>query len=186
MKFNPFENRFCRDVRNSLGQAFIKAIEERDVNPFQAITDSYSAASLEAPVEAYIQYRIHCLKNILDHLRIYPAYHNHFFLIAALFWNFELFFEFHEWIEKKWKLAQGNTKKALQALILSAVVYEHLQYGRKTSAKKIASKACRLFQQYASDIPDFFDADMFIISLTQLSTPAPKFDLPGFKTAHFK
>ncbi|MCP3926979.1 MAG: DUF309 domain-containing protein [Desulfobacterales bacterium] len=59
-------------------------------------------------------------------------------IVCIFLWNQNLFFEFHEWIEVKWLVQKGDKRKALQALILAAVVYEQLEYNRPISAKKLA------------------------------------------------
>jgi len=100
--------------------------------------------------------------------------------IAMIFWNLELFFEFHEWLEQKWLTASGGKRKAMQALILSAVVYEQLTYGRTEPAKKTALKAISFLNQYSHLISDGLDTDLLIPPLTILDPVPPKFSLPYF------
>lgn len=178
MRFNPFENRLCRDIRNALGSEFIKAIKTNDIRPFQTSANTYLAQKNGKPVNDYIDHRKRCLIKFFDPEQFSQVQTNDFHVVSVILWNLELFFEFHEWIEIKWLHAHGDIKKALQALILSAIVYEHLRYDRNDSAKKLALKALKLFRLYENHIPEPFDIELFISSLLNLDTDAPKFILP--------
>lgn len=178
MIFNPFENRLCRDVRNDLGHGFVKAVIAKDITPFRTVIRQYQSQTARDHINTYIRHRENCLKKVFDHINAYPVKPDENKLIPLLLWNFELFFEFHEWLEKKWTAACGNDKKALQALILAAVVYEQLEYGRIIPAKKVALKAVLLFKEHKSLIPELFDADVFILKLTALGPVPPKFIPP--------
>ncbi len=176
MKFDPFENRLSRDIRNTLGHCFVKAIQAKDQSLFHTESRQYQSGENQAHIKEYINNRTTLLKKMFDQItacNLKP--HDDYFLIARSLWNVELFFEFHEWLEIKWTAAQGKNKKAFQAMILAAIVYEHLTYGRKISAEKVALKAIGLFNQYKNLIPKPFDADLFITKLTVLDPVTPKF-----------
>ena len=96
-------------------------------------------------------------------------------MIALKLWNSELFFEFHEFIEKDWMHATGAEKKALQALIRSAGTYMLLNSGRENGAIKMASKAIEGLQQFKNMIPTCFDTELLIKKLSDLDSNAPKF-----------
>ncbi|MCP3875250.1 MAG: DUF309 domain-containing protein [Desulfobacteraceae bacterium] len=178
MTFDPFENRLCRDIRNTLGAGFIKAIQANNIKSFYSTIKPYQLKKTKNHINSYVHHRINCLKNTFDLMTRHHIQPDDFFSISIVLWNFELFFEFHEWMEKKWLTAHGNNKKAFQALILSAIVYEQLLYGRIIPAKKVAAKALMLFDQYKSHVPKPFNADLLISKLTELDAPAPKFDVP--------
>lgn len=179
MRFDPFENRHCRDVRNSLGHGFVRAIQAQDFCLFPPKIPGDPPGEPPAHIAGYIHHRTDCLKKVLDQMAACHYLDTDHFEISILLWNLELFFEFHEWLEIKWITARGKTKKALQALVLSAVVYEQLVYGRKIPAKKLAEKAILLFSQHRTIIPPLFDTDLFITKLAGPDPAAPKFTLPG-------
>lgn len=187
MKFDPFENRLSRDIRNTLGHCFVKAIQAKDQSLFHTESSQYQSGKTQAHIKTYINNRTTLLKKVFDQMtacNLQPD--NDFFLIACILWNFELFFEFHEWLEIKWTAARGNYKKALQAMILAAIAYEQVAYDRKFSAKKVALKAIGLFNQYKDLIPKPFDANLFIVKLAALDPVAPKFRIPGKNCRAFR
>jgi len=173
MTFNPFEDRLCRDVRNNLAKTFIEAVETCSSNPLRALADHYLEQYPLAHIRAYVCHREVCLNNLLQEIQVSPPVDDDF--ISVHLWNQQLFFEFHEWLEKQWVAASGSHRKALQALILSAVVYEQLKYSRPLPAEKVALKAVKLFTQHREFIPKPFDTDIMILKLAQLDPAAPQF-----------
>jgi hypothetical protein len=179
MTFNPFENRTCRDIRNNLGHSFVKAIQTKDPGPFKTDIASYLSRQTNGPVTTYIRHRTDCFKMVFDQMNSNRNQPDWDILMSIVLWNLELFFEFHEWMETEWLLAHGARKKALQALILSAIVYELLTYGRILPAKKVSAKALVIFKQHKGIIPDRFDTNLLILKLTDLDPVPPKFNMPG-------
>ncbi len=177
MSFDPFENRLCRDIRNTIGHDFVKAIQENDRRHFKDVCHAYQSEKINAYHRAYIRHRINCLETVFDQMAEQGVTSSDHSLMSVILWNLELYFECHEWLEMKWSAAHGEDKKALQALVLSAVMYEQLEYGRKIPAKKVAAKAILLFKQYRDYIPEPFDVNLFLLKLTGLDPVAPKFTL---------
>ncbi|GAB6146929.1 DUF309 domain-containing protein [Desulfocicer niacini] len=178
MKFDPFENRLCRDVRNHLGHCLIQGITNKEITPFDNGARAYLSNETQDHIKAYISHRRQGLKKVLARMEMLRAGSRDYWCIAMILWNLELFFEFHEWLEQKWLTASGDHKKAIQALILSAVVYEQLTYGRTGPAKKTALKAVSLLNQYAHLIANQLDTNLLIPPLRILDPVAPKFSLP--------
>jgi len=179
MKFDPFENRLCRDVRNHLGHCLVQAITNRETSRFDHEADAYLSNAPQDHIKAYITHRSQSLKKVLARMERLKVEPRDFFCIAMILWNLELFFEFHEWLEQKWLTATGDDRKALQALVLSAVVYEQMTYGRTGPAKKTAVRALSLLNQYGHLISDRLDTQQLIPPLTVLDPVPPKFNLPG-------
>ncbi|WP_300458678.1 DUF309 domain-containing protein [Desulfobacula sp.] len=177
MIFDPFENRTCRDIRNNLGHDFVKAIQTKDPGPFKKNIASYPSRQPNGPVATYIRHRTDCFETIFDQIISHGNQPDGDIIISILLWNLELFFEFHEWLETEWLSAHGAWKNALQALILSAIVYELLTYGRRLPAEKVAAKALLLFKQHKGIIPDLFDTNLLILKLTELDPVPPKFNI---------
>jgi hypothetical protein len=178
MKFDPFENRRCRDIRNHLGHIFVRAIQEKDPDLFQAGITACQIPGTPAHIIAYTRHRQACFEKVFFQMETGLADPGDHFNLSLVLWNLELFFEFHEWLEIQWTGAEGNDKRALQALILAAVVYEQLAYDRKIPAKKVATKALLLFRQHRDRFPKIFDLDLFIERLTGPDPVPPKFGLP--------
>ncbi len=178
MIFDPFENRLCRDIRNHLGHAFVLAIQAKDARVFKKSAGQYPPDKQPSAINNYIRHREACLGiiyNEIDSGRIRPE---NGISLSIFLWNLELFFEFHEWLEIKWKSALGQNKKAFQALILLAVTYEQLLYKRKQPAKKAAAKALLLINEYRDALPKGFDADLLVQKLSGPDPVPPKFSLP--------
>ncbi len=179
MKFDPFENRACRDIRNHLGHCMIQSITDKESLRFDYEAGGCLSNAPQEHIEAYITHRRQALKNVLARMEVLRVDSRDYFGIAMILWNLELFFEFHEWLEQKWLTASGDKRKALQALILSAVVYEQLTYGRTGPAKKTALRVILLLNQYGHLISDWLDTGLLINSLEALGPVPPKFSLPG-------
>ena len=178
MRFDPFENRLCRDIRNGLGHAFVLALRAKDIRPFKEAADQYPADTHPPPVRNYIRHRETCLTDLIENVHALQLKPEDEGLISLLLWNLELFYEFHEWMEIKWQAAPGREKKALQAMILCAITYEHLLYGREIPAQKAAAKALVLQNKYRDAVPEIFDADLLIRTLSGPDPLPLKFSVP--------
>jgi len=178
MRFDPFESRLCRDVRNGLGHAFVLALQAKDIQPFKETADQYQPYAGPGPVQDYIRHRESCLTGLIKKIHALQIKPEDEALISLILWNLELFYEFHEWMEIKWTPAMGREKKACQALIVCAITYEHLLYGRKVPAQKAAAKALLLLNEYRDAIPESFDADLLIRTLSGPDPVPPKFSVP--------
>lgn len=182
MKFNPFEDKLCRNVRNKLGQALVESIVNQSDGAFNAIKQTFQAHSKNKVIKEYISYRKTCLNDILKILDAANNIENREDQTLILLWNLGLFFEFHEWVEQKWKTATGDNKKALQALILSAIVYEQITYQRMKPARKTASKAVQLLEKHSHYIPLVFTTDDFILALKNCDPAPPMLEPDIFDT----
>jgi hypothetical protein len=178
MRFDPFESRLCRDIRNRLGHAFVLALQAKDIRPFTEAADPYSADTTPPPVRDYIRHREACLTGLIENIHALQLKPENEGVISLLLWNLELFYEFHEWMEIQWQSAPGRNKKALQALILFAITYEHFLYGRKIPAQKAAAKSLVLLNEYRDALPKTFDADLLIRTLSGPDSLPPKFSVP--------
>jgi uncharacterized protein len=167
MRFDPFESRTCRDIRNTLGHEFAKALLTGDPGSFNAAADAFESESLPPRVSDYIQSRSAFLKLVLTETQACPAGLDPFFWTAAILWNHRLFFECHEWLETKWQTEGGENKPVLQALILASVAYEQLSYRRNAPAKTLAQKAARLLKEHGDRLPPPFDSGRLISKLME-------------------
>jgi len=71
MSFNPFENRLCREIRNTIGHDFVKAIQENDSRHFKDVIQAYQSEKINAYHSAYIRHRMNCLETVFDHKKKY-------------------------------------------------------------------------------------------------------------------
>lgn len=176
MNFNPFEDRLSRDTRNALGHGFIQSIRSNSMDPFLETKAAWTAAPATPEIQSYIKKRRTHLTTILNQLaesQDFEGQHS----IPVILWNLQLFFEFHEWMEEIWTSQTKAQKKASQALIIAAVVYEHLTYHRTESAKRLAKKAVNLFEAYGGSVPDWADPPIFCRHLTNLNLAPPVLEL---------
>jgi hypothetical protein len=173
MKFDPFEDRACRDIRNHLGQQFINALNNKSM-VLCLNDDLLKTVGAPPHIQTYMDKRRKLFNKILALNYSFCAEANSNCpencdqMIGGLLWNHHLFFEFHEWVEEKWHQADGDTKKALQALVLAAVAFEHFTYDRLVPAKRLAIKACQLFEQFQNLMPGWVESKVWT---THLSAP---------------
>jgi hypothetical protein len=171
--FDPFESRLCRNIRNELSESLIEAIHSGDIGLSYAIAEKYMSVSIEPFIKSYINNRIMRYKAIFTQIQTANIQIHETYIIALLLWDQELFFEVHEWLEKKWRNSQGAEKIILQALIRAAGTYMHLECGRHMGAKKMASKAVASLSRYKESIP-VFNVELLIAKLKALDPVPPK------------
>jgi hypothetical protein len=179
--FDPFESRLCRNIRNELSVSLMKAIHNGDLGSSYTVVEKYMSEGIEPFINNYINNRIVRYKAIVTQIQTANIQIHETYIIALLLWDQELFFEVHEWLEKKWRNSQGTEKIILQALIRAAGTYMHLECGRHMGAKKMASKAVETLIRYKESIP-VFNVEQLIAKLKSLDPVPPKFGatrLPG-------
>jgi hypothetical protein len=176
--FDPFNSRLCRNIRNDLSKSLMEAIHSGDIGTVYAAGEKYVSNGVEPFMIRYINGRIERYKTIVTQIQGANIQNHEIYIIALLLWNQELFFEVHEWLEKKWRNSKGTEKIILQALIRAAGTYMHLEHGRHTGAKKMASKAVTTLNRHKDSVPDFFKAELLIAKLKAFDPVPPKFGLP--------
>ena len=93
-KFDPFNNRQARDIRNTLSKSFIETLAKKDVSFFQKRAAAYLQQDLEQDYQFYVQERLVKYEEAFDLIkqgRIADKV-----LQALIFWDLELYFEMHE------------------------------------------------------------------------------------------
>ena len=130
VRFDPFNNRLCRNVRNALSEAFGQALEQKSMQPVERTAGYFLNDPLPVCVRSYIDARLDAFAKVMayvDHLRGDDP-----MAVAVAMWDRGLFFETHEFLEPYWMQAQGAEKKFLQAMIRAAGTYVHLEQGNRT------------------------------------------------------
>lgn len=176
-QFNPFESRACRTVRNTLGQSLLAAIPAGEMEPVSRVAHEYAPADADEVIKGYVNKRAASYRAVFAGIRSAGIQAGDTWYIALLLWNQGLFFECHEWLEKKWCRSEGAEKKMIQAVIWSAGAYSHLEYGRTAAAGKLAARAIVGLKHYREQVPDLFDVDVLVSKLGVLDPVPPKFSL---------
>jgi len=174
MRFDPFQNRLCRKIRNELSESLMGAIHSRDLAPSNAVAQKYAPESAEECINEYISNRIERYSVIINQIQSTNIAADETYIIVLLLWDKELFFEIHEWLEPKWLKAKGTEKSILQAFIQAAGTYILLEYSRDKGARKMAAKAVATMLKYAKLLPDFLDTELLINKLKAVDPVPPK------------
>ena len=169
-RFNPFEDRLSRDIRNSLSVSIIEVIKSRSLSPAERTAEKYSVKDLAPIYRDYIQTRLKRYNRALAQL---SSTDENIVKLAGVLWDLGLYFEVHEILEPEWIQATGDTKLLLQALIRAAGVYINLELGYKKRAAKIAAKTTPVLRQFQNLLRQDLQVDRLIVALEQLSDQPP-------------
>ncbi|MGD8702873.1 MAG: DUF309 domain-containing protein [Desulfosarcina sp.] len=170
-RFDPFNNRLCRNVRNALSEGFKEALEAKDMQPVQRMAGFFLDDSTPSVVRAYIEKRLTAYAQVLagidDPCLEAPLE------VAFRIWDQGLFFETHEYLEPFWMAAAGEEKNVLQAIIRSAGAYVHLEQGNLTGARRIADKALAVLERLQDRLAPYADPQLLLNKLTNLDPVPP-------------
>lgn len=168
--FNPFEDRYSRDLRNTLSSALAVAIETGQHDTLQSVIADYGSRDLAPHYRNYFDKRCIHYKKALELMETEAVPIKQ----AMILWNEGLYFEVHEVLEHVWYHAQGNEKLTLQALIRAAGVYVKKEYGYNGPAAKIAAKSWPVLQDNENLLRLYFNPEPLIYALKDLEQPAPQ------------
>ncbi len=175
-RFDPFNIRLCRDIRNNLSDAFMKALKLGTMKPANEAAAAFDQMNLAPICNDYINNRLtgyqkalaaSTTSNLNDSGNIY--------LTASHIWNQELFFEVHDYLEQCWMKSSGDEKLILQALIRAAGTYVHLEQGNTKGARGMADKAIPPLLRLRDKIPEWINLDLLVNKLRNLDPIPPKF-----------
>ena len=183
-RFDPFNNRLCRNVRNALSEGFKDALEQDKMQPVLRIAGYFLDQELPPVVRAYIDARLAAYEEVLEDCR--KASTNDPLDVAVLVWNRRLFFETHEYLEQFWMMATGDEKKLLQAFIRAAGTYVHLEQGNLTGAKRIAAKAIAVIDSQQHRLAPHADPQLLLNKLRALDPVPPIFTSAPARSAFRK
>lgn len=171
--FNPFEDRFSRDIRNAMSSALASTIETGDDSQLATIIKDFGKQDLAPRYRDYFEDRCIRYQKALESIKTGQEPIEQ----AVILWNQGLFFEVHEVLEHAWYHAQGNEKLTLQALIRAAGVYVKKEYGYTAPARKIAGKSWPVLQDNENLLNLFFDPAALILALQHPDQPPPQLEL---------
>lgn len=171
LRFEPFQDRPSRDIRNALSEALAQAITSGGPEPFEQAASRLLAEHPAEPYRDYIGDRLAryrralaaIKRGITDPLRQ-----------GLVLWNERLFFEVHEVLEHAWLQADGRRKLLLQAMIRAAGVYIKLEYGYDRQAAKMAAKASEVLADSGDLLGDYFDPTELLTALAHLDPVPPR------------
>ena len=138
-RFDPFNDRTSRDLRNTLSEQFVDVVLRNDVQAFGLFCEHWEAVDLGGVYREYLNARLERYRRAFEQLEdgdIRAPLRQ-----GMVLWNVGLFFEVHEIIETIWHPAEEPLRSALQGLIQAAGVYIHLLWGHQSAAEKLARKA---------------------------------------------
>lgn len=171
-KFDPFEDRLCRDVRNDLSEAFAGSLAHVDMGPVKKIAEKFLDKDIGHIYRDYINERLKRYEKALNIIQTRQIEDT--FARALVLWDQELFFEVHEILEHAWLKAEGKEKLVLQAMIRAAGVYVQLDHGNTKGAHKMAAKAVEGFSSNRDAVPPILNTDLLIDKLRRVDPIPPK------------
>ena len=176
-KFDPFNDRLSRDIRNTLSEAFVDALSRMAPSAYRKEADIWRAKN---PSEIYLDY-------IQDRLRRYDQVFKQVkadrlddpLLQGLVIWNQGLFFEFHDHLEGIWIQASGDERQALKGLIKAAGVYIHHECGHQQAVESLSVKSCNLIRQYSGSLTFITNLDVLAQKLKSPDPVAPRLENPA-------
>jgi hypothetical protein len=138
-RFDPFEDRLCRDIRNDLSEALRRSLATGSPAAFRETAADFLARDLAPVYTEYLHDRLARFEVVLAEISKQGI--SRPLDRALVLWDQALFFEAHEVLEAVWMQAEGAERLALQGLIRAVGVYVHLEVGHGAAAGKMAAKA---------------------------------------------
>lgn len=172
MKFDPFNDRLARDIRNSLSSALVKSLTEP--SHLVQIGNFYLDSDQLLPHHRdYIHERLRRYQAVQETIMTHQA--KGFVCPALAMWDEQLFFEVHECLEGEWYPAPpGDRKKALQALICAAGTFVHQEQGNKQGRDKMSARAIKGLSDFGHALPELGPALQVIITSLEKPSQPPR------------
>jgi hypothetical protein len=168
--FDPFNDRLSRDIRNSLTEAFVASLKQKDSSHYKNLSRQWLAKEPGLLYNEYIQHRLQSYDFVFDFIR-----HNHIDsarLQALTLWNQRLFFEVHDLLEDIWHKTEGDEYQAIKGLIQAAGVYVHMESNHREAVKRLAAKSVVLIRNYAHRL-GFISNLSALINALETCDPVP-------------
>jgi hypothetical protein len=175
-RFDPFNNRLARDIRNGLSEALIGALVELNHEVYLHAAGKWNAENLPPEHRAYIQDRLQRYRAVLRQIQDQRL--NDPFIQALVIWNQGLFFEFHEHLETIWRDSTGDERQALMGMIKAAGVYVHLEFHHQQAAERLAAKSIHLLNKYSHCLAFIANLDILVAKLKDVDSGPPQLNNP--------
>jgi len=173
-RFDPFNSRTCRQVRNDLAHSLVTAITTHNSELVFTLVHNYLSRNITAAIRYYLIDRRQRYHNIFSCIRSAGFPSEDIWPVAIALWDEQLFFEVHEWLEQTWHQSQGAEKESYQAVIWAAGVYIHLEAGRRASAVRLATKAADGLFRHRKILAGHFGVTRLLDKLKSLDPVPPK------------
>lgn len=171
-KFDPFNDRLARDIRNGLARALLGSLTDCNLKDTAREAQKFLAMDLTPGQYDYINDRLTRYWEALTLIKEHGLAHR---LDKALaLWDLGLFFEVHDILEELWQEAAGPRRTALKGLIQAAAVYIHRAQGNGPAAAKMAAKAAAALAAHRAQLPESFPMGRLLAALDNLETKPPK------------
>ena len=171
-KFDPFNDRLARDIRNALSSALVVSLPSL-TKVKEASAALLNNARLLPHHEAYIHERLRRYQAVQETVKTHKV--SGIVCPALAMWDEQLFFEVHECLEGEWYPAPpGDRKKALQALICAAGTFVHVEQGNKVGAAKMSARAINGFTEFGHALPELGAALPALIACLQGPSTPPR------------
>ena len=174
-RFDPFNKRLCRNVRNALSEDFKSTLETKDMSSVQRIAGFFLDEPQPNHVRAYIENRLALYEKVIAEVRDRRIENP--LEVAMVLWDHCLFFETHEYLETFWMEAAGDEKALFQAVIRAAGTYVHLEQGNLVGARRISKKALSVLEEKQGLLEGHADAKLLLRKLKALDPDPPKLSL---------
>ena len=99
--FDPFNDRLSRDIRNSLTDALMTSLKQKDAGGYLDQSQKWLQKELAPVYKDYIQDRVQRYDLVLQ--RIQQEHIDDARIQAVILWNNGLFFEVHDILEDIWQ-----------------------------------------------------------------------------------
>ena len=176
-RFDPFNNRLARDIRNTLSKSFLHALKDRDAEIFQRCAADYRRQNFEPVYERYVKERLEKYQKVFE--IIVKESLRDILQQAAIFWDYGLYFEMHELLESVWIGAKGDRRIALQGLIRAAGMKIHLANNNLKAAFSMGSKALVDLDKYGGELEGFAKLEAIESDIRQMLAAARNNHRPG-------
>ena len=177
--FDPFNDRLSRDIRNSLSEAFVDALEIQEPSGYQAVAAKWLAGKPGVRYRTYIQDRLHRYDGVMN--LITTSHLDDTLLQSLVLWNNCLFFEFHDHLERIWRQTKGDERQALKGLIKAAGVYIHMEHNHRKAVERLSEKSHTLLNRYARCLTFISNLNELMESLKNLDPISPRLENPGLR-----
>ena len=174
-KFDPFNDRLSRDIRNSLTDAFMTSLKQKDAGCYLDQSQKWLKGQLATVYKDYIQDRVRRYDLVFE--RIQQEHIDDARIQAMILWNDGLFFEVHDILEDIWHKKQGDERRAIQGLIKAAGVYVHLESDRLNSAERLAQKSVMALKEYEEELGFISNLNILIGALETCDSVPPTLKL---------
>lgn len=179
-RFDPFNNRLARDIRNTLSAAFVDAMLQVDKSRYQRTAEQWLARNLDDVYAGYIKDRLKRYGHVFDQIKLNRI--NDAKLRALIIWNHGLFFEVHEHLERIWQKTTGDEYQALKGLIQAAGVYIHLKFNHRPAAERLAIKSSDRIQKYSDCLTFIANLNLLLEKLKNLDIIPPQLKNPQIRS----